>query len=151
MRLQKACQAQLDEIVKEDGAKLHLAESNAPSFEVAGDQALLHFTLRNTLSFDRSATSIYRRAAQSFDLFLAPELRGLSSRLPADQGYDALEISVLNHSESDQSYPETIDYILPLVPIHEFVANKITSQDLINQSVVMVNSVRIGLNLQLVE
>jgi hypothetical protein len=151
MRLQKEFQAELDAIAKGDGAVLHLAEGNAPLFEIAGDRTLLHFTLRNTLSFDRGATSIYKRAAQSFDLFLAPELRGFSRRLQANQGYDAIEFSVLSRSGSEQTSDETIDYICPLVPLHDFVANKITSQDLINQSVVLVNGVRIGLNLQLVE
>ncbi len=151
MRLQKEFQAQLDAIAKEHGAELHLAEGSAPLFEIAGDRTLLHFTLRNTLSFDRGASSIYKRAAQSFDLFLAPELRGFSRRLPANHEYDAIEFSLLSRAGSEQASNETIDYICPLLPLHDFVANKITSQELINQSVVLVNGVRIGLNLQLVE
>ena len=150
MRLQTEFQAQLDAIASENGASLHLASRTAPSFEVAGDQTLLHFTLRNTLAFDKSTSSIYKRAAQSFDLFLAPELRNLSRRLPENQEY-ALELSVLNHSGVEQSTNETIDYICPLTSLYAFVANRITSQDLINQSVVLVDGVRIALNLQLVE
>lgn len=151
MRLQTESQAQLNAIVREDGTRLHLAENPAPSFEVAGDQTVLHFTLRNTLSFDRSSTSIYKRAAQSFDLFLAPELRSLSRRLPAHEDYDALEFSVLIPFGVDPASLETIDYICPLPSLQAFIANKITSQDLINQSVVLVNGVRISVNLQLVE
>src|ERR1019366_695081 len=98
MRLQTQFQTQINAIVKEDGAKFHLADSAAPSFEFDGDQTLLHFTMRNTLSFERSTSSIYKRAAQSFDLFLAPELRDLSRKLPANAEYDALKFSVLNHS-----------------------------------------------------
>jgi hypothetical protein len=150
MRLQNQFQAQLNAIAKEDGASLHLAARNPPSFEVAGDQTLLHFTMRNTLSFDRTTSSIYKRAAQSFDLFLAPGLRSLSRRLPDNQEY-ALQFSVLNPSVTDQASIETIDYICPLTTLDAFVTNKITSQDLINQSVVLVNGVRISLNLQLVE
>jgi hypothetical protein len=150
MRLQTQFQAQLDEIAKEDGTSLHLASTTAPSFEVAGDQTLLHFTLRNTLAFDKGTSSIYKRAAQSFDLFLAPELRNLSRRLPENQEY-ALEFSVLNHSGAEQSTNETIDYICPLASLYAFVSNRITSQDLIDQSVVLVNGVRIAVNLQLVE
>jgi hypothetical protein len=151
MRLQAQFQVQLDGIVREDGKNLHLAEGKAPSFEVAGDQTLLHFTMQNALSFDRNIASIYKRAAQSFDLFLAPELKSLSRRLPVDQSFDAIEFSVLNQSGTGQASIETIDYICPLTPLREFVANRITSQDLINQSVVLVNGIRIGLNLQLVE
>ncbi len=150
MRLQTRFQDQLDSIAKEDGTTLHLAARTAPSFEVAGDQTLLHFTMQNTMSFDRSASSIYKRAAQSFDLFLAPELRSISRRLPANQEY-ALEFSVVNHTGAAQAPNETIDYICPLTSLYAFVSNKITSQELINQSVVLVNGVRISLNLQLVE
>jgi hypothetical protein len=151
MRLQTQFQTQINAIVKEDGAKFHLADSAAPSFEFDGDQTLLHFTMRNTLSFERSTSSIYKRAAQSFDLFLAPELRDLSRKLPANAEYDALKFSVLNHSGAEKTSFETIDYICPLNSMHSFVENKITSQDLINQSIVLVDGVRIGLNLQLVE
>jgi hypothetical protein len=150
MRLHGEFQTQLDAIAKDDGASLHLVTKTAPSFEVVGDQTLLHFTMQNTLSFDRATSSIYKRAAQSFDLFLAPKLRSLSRRLPANQEYE-LEFSVLNHSATDLTSIETIDYICPLTTMFAFVNNKITSQELINQSVVLVNGIRIALNLQLVE
>jgi len=144
-------QTQLNAVAKEDGARLHLEAKTPPSFELAGDQTLLHFTLQNSMAFDRNTTSIYKRAALSFDLFLAPELRSLSRRLPDDQQYDTLEFSVLDHSAADRASPETIDYICPLASLRSFVANKITTQDLINQSVVLVNGVRIAVNLQMVE
>jgi len=150
MRLQTQFEPQLDSIAKDDGATLHLSSRAAPSFEVAGDQTLLHFTMQNTTFFDRGTTSIYKRAAQTFDLFLAPELRSISRKLPASREY-ALEFSVLNRSGADQPSNETIDYICPQSSLDAFVGNKITSQDLINQSVVLVNGVRIALNLQLVE
>jgi hypothetical protein len=151
MQLQTKFQTELNAIAREDGAKLHLVEGTVPSFEIAGDQTLLHFAVRNTLPFDRSTTSIYRRAAQSFDLFLARELRGLSRDLPAGGGYDALDFSVLNRVGAAKDDLETIDYICPLDSLRSFVGNKITGQDLINQSTVLVDGVRIALNLQLVE
>jgi len=151
IRLQTQFQAQLNAVAKEDGARLHLEAKTPPSFELAGDQTLLHFTLQNSMAFDRNTTSIYKRAALSFDLFLAPELRSLSRRLPDDQQYDTLEFSVIDHSAADRASPETIDYICPLASLRSFVANKITTQDLINQSVVLVNGVRIAVNLQMVE
>ena len=151
MRLQAQFQAQLSAIAKESGARLHLADRSAPSFEASGDQTVLHFTMANTLTFDRSTTSIYKRAAQSFDLFLAPEMKDLLSRLPAGADFDAFDFSVLNHFGTGNSTPETVDYICPANAVRSFVENKITSQDLINQSMVLVNGVRIALNLQLAE
>jgi hypothetical protein len=87
----------------------------------------------------------------SFDLFLAPELRGISRRIPVDQGYSAVEFSALGHSPTEQAPAETIDNICLLDSLRSFAGNKITTQDLLNQSVVLVNGVRIALNLQLVE
>lgn len=34
-------------------------------------------TLRNTLRFDAEKSSIYKRAAQTFDLFLAPKMKDI--------------------------------------------------------------------------
>ena len=105
--------------------------------------------MQNTLSFEKAESSIYKRAAQSFDLFLAPELKGISKSLPTDTSYDGLHFSVLNNLGAEKS--ETIEYICPMDSMRAFVENKITSQDLINKSMVLVNGVRIGLTLQLVE
>ncbi len=126
-----------------------LPADGAPMLEADGDQKLLHFTMQNTLSFEKGESSIYKRAAQSFDLFLAPELKGISKNLPTDASLDALHFSVLNHLGAEKS--ETIEYICPMDSMRAFVENKITSQDLINKSTVLVNGVRIGLTLQLVE
>jgi len=151
VRLQDRFQAQLDEIVGRIGSRIHFDASYPPTFEVSADLTVLHLTLYDPLRFERGATSIYKRAAQGFDLFLAPELRDLSRMLPVDEGYGALDISVLNQVEAGSTPPETVDYICPLSGLRAFVENKITSQDLINQSAVLVNGVRIGLNLEAVE
>lgn len=119
-----------------------------PSLETNGDQKVLHFTLQNTLSFESGQSSIYKRAAQSFDLFLAPELKDLSKKVPPNAPVEALRFSVLNRMGTKD---ETIEYICPMDSMRSFVDNKITSQDLINKSTVLVNGVRIGLDLQLVE
>lgn len=151
VRMQTQFQPQLNAIVKEDGARLHLAEGAGPSFGVNDDRIVLHFTMQNTLVFERGTTSIYKRAAQSFDLFLAPELRALLGEIPGGAQYEELMFSVLNRFGPGDGPPETIDYICPANSVRSFAENRITSQDLINQSVVLVNGVRIALNLQLAE
>jgi hypothetical protein len=135
----------------EQGAKPHLEQLNPPALETSGEQRLLRFTMQNTLSFERNTTSIYKRAAQSFDLFLAPELKDITRKLPTDVRYDTVAFSVLNHFGSDNYAAETIEYICPMDSMRSFVENKITTQDLINKSMVLVNGVRIGVDLQLVE
>jgi len=151
MRLQTQFQPQLDAMLKADGTRFHLMEGAPPIFENYANRTVLHFTMRNTLSFETGTSSIYKRAAQTFDLFLAPELNGLLKKLPANSEYDSLDFSVRNRLGAGKSPSETVDYICPLNSVRSFVENKITSQDVIDQSVVLVNGVRIALNLQLVE
>ena len=128
-----------------------LRQEKAPVLEHSGDQTVLHFNLQNSLTFNGANSSIYKRAAQSFDLFLAPGLRSLMRTLPADAKYDAFQFSVVNQVANGMTSSETVDFICPISSTRSFLDNKITSQDLINQSTVLVNGMRIGLNLERVE
>ena len=156
-RLQAKWQPQINAMMQKDGAKFHLEDTPPPVFAIENGQIALHLTMRDTLVSPGSASSIYKRAAQSFDLFLAPELKALLKDIPEDAGYGTIDFSV-SHSLGAGSLPtatshsdETIDYICPQSALRAFVENKITSQDVINQSVVLVNGARIALNLQMVE
>ncbi|HYA89220.1 MAG TPA: hypothetical protein VEF54_00200 [archaeon] len=150
-RLQNQFQSQLDALSKEGAAKFHLADSAPPSFSIYHDKLILQLTLRNPQTFEKSSSSIYKRAAQSFDLFLAPELKALMPKIPGEADFDALDFSILNRLGIDRKSSEAIEFICPLKSVRLFVGDEITGQDLINQSVVLVNGVRIALNLQLVE
>jgi hypothetical protein len=149
-KLQEQYQSQLDAVI-EDGERFHLVSYAPPSFVVDHRQLALQLTLRNTQAFDRNASSIYKRAAQSFDLFLAPQLKALVRMLPADRQLDALDFSVLNRLGSGKENSESIDFVCPVKAIRSFVEDEITSQDLIDQSLVLVNGVRIHLNLEISE
>jgi hypothetical protein len=107
--------------------------------------------------FDANAGSIYKRAAQSFDLFLAGQLKGILERIPADAEIEGLDVTVLSQfsgkpaGPSASSSPEAIEFALPLRLLRQFLDADITNQQLLDQSIVLVNGVRIGLNLQQVE
>ena len=147
--LQRKLQAEVNAVRDGQGASMPADDTLHPSFETNGGQKELHYTLQNALSFERDHSSIYKRAAESFDLFLAPELKDISSRVPANAPVDSLHFSVLNHLGAEKS--ETIEYICPVDSMRSFVENKITTQDLINKSIVLVNGVRIGVDLEKVE
>ncbi len=143
--------AELAAVVADINPTGHVVEPKGSSLEKSGDQVLMHVNLENSLSFNGVNSSIYKRAAQSFDLFLGPELRDVVKALPADSKFDAFKFSVVNHVANGVTPSETIDYICPKSSTQAFLDNKITSQDLINQSTVLVNGMRIGLNLAAVE
>jgi hypothetical protein len=150
-RLQAQFQTQLDTLLKATGDKLAFVEYAPPTFAVYHKQLVLQFTLRNPLSFDKNSSSIYKRAARSFDLYLAPQLKVLLAKLPPDLPVDALDFSLLNRLDNETNASEAVEFVCPLNASRSFTDDEITSQDLINQSIVLVNGVRINLDLERVE
>jgi len=151
-RLQGKYQTQLDALAKGGAANVQFVDYAPPSFGIFRNQVVLQFTLRNPLRFEKESSSIYKRAAQSFDLFLAPQLKTLLEKLPADEQIQGLDITLLNQlAPKPSSSSEAVEFICPLKLLRQFVDAGITNQELINQSVVLVNGVRIALNLQQVE
>jgi hypothetical protein len=149
-RLQAQYQPQLDALQKENGTQFHLVDYAPPSFALYHKQLVLQLTLRNPAAFEKSTTSIYKRAARTLDLFLAPQLKALVPKLPADQ-VEWLDFSILNNVGNEKDGSEVVEFICPLKSILSFVEDGITSQELIDQSLVLVNGVRINLHLELVE
>ena len=151
-RLQTKYKSQLEALAGEGLSKYHFVPYAPPSFVIFRNQLELQLTLRNPNSFDKDATSIYKRAARSFDLFLAPELKSMLERVPDDAEINGLDITVLNDLTSPAGHSsEALEFVCPLAALRKFANADITNQDLINQSVVLVNGVRITLNLQQVE
>jgi len=151
-RLNEKYQTQLAALAKEGAAKYHLVDYAPPAFMVFRDQIALQISLRNTLQFVPAKDSIYKRAAQTFDLFLAPELKDLTGRISSDVEFRLYDFSVMNKLTSGpKGASEAVEFICPRAAIKQFVDADITNQQLLDQSVILVNGVRIALNLQLVE
>ncbi len=150
--LQAKYQPQLDSLAKDGAAQYHFVDYAPPSFVVFRGKIFMQVTMRDPLNFDKEGTSIYKRAAQSFDLFVASQLKPLLEKVPADVQIEGLDITVLNQLASNPKLSsEAVEFICPLKPLRQFVEAGITNQDLINQSSVLVNGVRIALDLQRVE
>ncbi len=151
-RLNEKYQAQLAALAKEGATKFHFVDYAPPAFMVFRDQIALQMTLRNSIQFGPVKGSIYKRAAQSFDLFLAPQLKDLSDRISPEIEFQLFDFSVLNKlSPGPKGTSEAIEFICPRTGLKQFVNAEITNQQLLDQSVILVNGVRIALNLQLVE
>ena len=151
-RLGEKYQVQLAALAKDGAAKFHFVDYAPPAFMVFHGQMALQMTLRNSLQFGPVKGSIYKRAAQSFDLFLAPQLKDLSEKVPADLEFQLFDFSILNKLASGpKGTSEAIEFICPRTALRQFVNAEITNQQLLDQSIVLVNGVRIALNLQLVE
>jgi hypothetical protein len=150
--LQNEYARQFQALAKSGIERYHLVNYAPPSLITFHHQIYLQLTLRNPTPFDRSTTSIYKRAAQDFDLFLAPLLKPILDKVPADKRMDGLDVTVLDQfGPQDREASEAIEFISPLPLLRQFANAEVTSQDVINHTVVLVNGVRIGLNLQRVE
>src|SRR5258708_14482234 len=102
-RLNDKYLAQLASLAKLGAAKFHVVDYAPPTFIGFRDQIALQMTLRNSLQFGPAKGSIYKRAAQSFDLFLAPQMKDLYDRISPDVEFQFLDFSVLNKlSPSDR-------------------------------------------------
>lgn len=153
-RLQAQYQAQLGALSKEGQAKFEFVDYDPPAFVIISKQLALQMTLRNNLRFDIEKSSIYKRAAQTFDLFLAPKLKDILDKVPDDNAVAVYDFSVVNpltSGSSSRERSEAIEFILPANLARQFVNNEMTNQALIDKGQVLVNGVRIALNLQLVE
>lgn len=150
--LNEKYQTQLASLARLGATKFHFVDYAPPTFMVFRDRIALQMTLRNSLQFGPGRGSIYKRAAQSFDLFLAPLMKDLSDRVSPDVEFQFFDFSVLNKlSPGPKGTSEAIEFICPRAAVKQFVNAEITNQQLLDQSVILVNGVRIALNLQLVE
>jgi hypothetical protein len=151
-RLETKYKSQIDALAAAGQTSYHFVSYAPPSFTVFRNQIVLQLTLRNPNTFDQEGTSIYKRAARSFDLFLAPQLKSILERIPDDTELGGLDITVLNDLTGTAGHSsEAVEFVCPLSAIRKFADADITNQELINQSIVLVNGVRINLNLQQVE
>lgn len=150
-KLQSQYQAQLDELFKEGRAKFQFVDYDPPTFVVVSKQMVLQMTLKNTQRFDPEKFSIYKRAAQTFDLFVAPKMKDVLDRVPAGlpvDYYDFSVVNVLTPGSGGKERSEAIEFLCPKALAHKFANSEITNQELIDKSQVLVNGVRIALNLQ---
>jgi len=153
-KLQSQYQAQLDALAREGQVKLGFVDYDPPTFVVVSKQMVLQMTLKNSTRLDPEKTNIYKRAAQTFDLFVAPKMKDVLDRIPSDVPVDYYDFSVVNPlspTSLGKERSEAIEFLFPKQLAQKFVNNEITNQELIDKSQVLVNGVRIALTLQLVE
>jgi hypothetical protein len=153
-KLQAQYQSQLDALSKEGQAQYGFVDYDPPSFVVVSKQMVLQMTLKNSNRFDPEKANIYKRAAQTFDLFVAPKMKDVLDRIPNDLRVDYYDFSVVNPlvpTSLGKERSEAVEFLFPRDLAQKFANGEITNQDLIDKSQVLVNGVRIALNLQLVE
>jgi hypothetical protein len=151
--LQKKYQSFLETLKEEGVAKYHFVDYAPPSFVLFRDQAALQATMHSTEAFDKDATSIYKRAARTFDLFLAPQLKGILDKIPENRDFNLMDFTIildLTASNSAKS-SEAIEFVIPIELARRFALADVTNQNLIDESTVLVNGIRISLNLAQVE
>lgn len=153
-KLQTQYQQQLDALSAVGQAKFGFVDYDPPTFVVVSKQMVLQMTLKNTTRYDPEKMSIYKRAALTFDLFLAPKMKDVLDNIPNGISVDYYDFSIVNplsSSSGGKERSEAIEFLLPKNLAQKFANSEITNQELLDKGQVLVNGVRIALNLQLVE
>ena len=153
-KLQGQYQSQLDALTKEGRAKFGFVDYDPPTFVVVSKQMVLQMTLKNTAKFDSEKSSIYKRAAQTFDLFVAPKMKDVLDLVPSELPVDYYDFSVVNtlgSTPGSKERSEAIEFLLPRNLARTFANAEMTNQELLDKGQVLVNGVRIALNLQAAE
>jgi hypothetical protein len=153
-KLQEQYHGQLDALSKAGQAKFGFVDYDPPTFVVVSKQMVLQMTMKNTTRYDPEKASLYKRAALTFDLFLAPKMKDVLEGIPSDVPVDYYDFSVVNalvSSSGGKERSEAIEFLLPKSLAQKFANSDITNQELLDKGQVLVNGVRIALNLQLVE
>jgi hypothetical protein len=153
-KLQTQYQTQLDALAGEGKARYGFVDYDPPTFVVVSKQMVLQMTLKNSTKYEPEKTSIYKRAALTFDLFLAPKMKDVLDRVPSDLPVDYYDFSVVNtlvSSSGGKDRSEAIEFLLPKNLAQKFVNSEITNQELLDKGQVLINGVRIALNLQMAE
>lgn len=153
-KLQTQYQPQLDALSKTGQVKFNFVDYDPPTFVAVNKQMVLQMTLKNSTRFDPEKTNIYKRAAQTFDLFVAPKMKDVLDQIPSDLPVDYYDFSVVNPLSAGpigKDRSEAIEFLLPKDLAQKFANAEVTNQELIDKSQVLVNGVRIALNMQLVE
>ena len=153
-KLQTQYQAQLEALSKAGQAKFGFVDYDPPTFVVVSKQMVLQMTMKNSARFDPEKASLYKRAALTFDTFVAPKMKDVLDQIPSEVPVDYYDFSVVNSlvSHTDgRERSEAIEYLLPKTLAQKFANSEITNQELIDKGQVLVNGVRIALNLQMVE
>ena len=147
-------QPQLDALSRDGRAKFGFVDYDPPTFVVVSKQMVLQMTLKNTTKFDSERSSIYKRAALTFDLFVAPKMKDVLDLIPSDlpvDYYDFSVVNMLNSASGGKERSEAIEFLLPRNLARKFANSEITNQELLDKGQVLVNGVRIALNLQAAE
>lgn len=153
-KLQTQYQGQLDALSKAGQAKFGFVDYDPPTFVVVSKQMVLQMTMKNTTRYDPEKMSLYKRAALTFDLFLAPKMKDVLDGIPSDVAVDYYDFSVVNSlvpSSGSKERSEAIEYLLPKNLARKFTNSEVTNQELLDKGQVLVNGVRIALNLQMAE
>jgi len=152
--LQTQYQQQLEALSKVGRAKFGFVDYDPPTFVVVSKQMVLQMTMKNSTRYDPDKTSLYKRAALTFDLFVAPKMKDVLDAIPSDPPVDYYDFSVVNpllSSSGGKEGSEAIEFLLPRILAEKFAKTEITNQELLDKGQVLVNGVRIALNLQMAE
>ena len=144
-KLQERYRPDLDRMIRELDAQAHFVSYAPPTFIEFHKQRFLQLSLITTLP-EGAPSSQYQMAALSFDQHISHLVRSVLAYLKNAEGFDGIDFSATVHSGAESAL--AVEYLLPLSALKKYESYDLTGQELLDDSFVLINGERVGLNLQ---
>jgi hypothetical protein len=150
--LQSQHQPEIDGILSDLDSKAHFVSYAPPAFIAFKLGAYLQVSMTTDIDA-ASAGSQYRLAALAFDRHISRLIRPVLARLKDTSQFDGVDFSTTVKVAGDKAgaYTAAVEFVLPFAALRCYEGYDCTGQQLLNQSYVLVNGERIGLELQSAE
>lgn len=148
-KLETTYEGVIQKLTVDLSAQAHFVSYAPPAFIAFRDGAYLQLNLNTELD-QADWSSQYHVAALAFDSHISHLLRPVSRYFHDNPRFEGIDFSTTVH-QGTQAKPISVEFIVPFLALSCYEKYDCTGQDLINRSVVLINSERVTLDLQRAE
>ena len=136
-------------LVRTLGPEAHLVSYAPPAFIAFQQAAYLQISLDTMLDAGESGTQ-YKMAALAFDEHIAHLIRPVVKQLPPDATFSGVDFSTTVKTPGSQK-AESVEFLFTLQGMKCFADYECSGQQLVSNSVVLINGERAGIDLERAE
>ena len=151
-KIQAGDQKIIDMVSRELAPQAHFVSYAPPAIVAFRKAAYLEFSVNTRLSGAHPG-SRYKMAALAFDDHISHLVRPMMAYFKGDLDFDGIAFSTAIHQgdKPDVTQSEAVEFFFPVDALRCYEAYDCTGQQLIDQSAILINGERIGLDLQMAE
>lgn len=135
-------------IVRNLDSEAHFVSYAQPSFVAFRDAAFMQLSLTTTLDASDTGTQ-YKLAALAFDEHIAHLIRPVYKQIPSDAAFTGVDFSTTVKAANGKT--ESVEFFLPLTAMRCFSSYECSGQQIVSNSVVLINGERANVDLERAE